>query len=52
MDGYHNALEKIKRDRKCIENAIIIGPTGPTGPTGPAGGEIGPTGPTGATAQG
>ena len=39
---WQNALEKIKRDRKCKPTCCM----GPTGPTGPAGG---PTGPTGAT---
>lgn len=48
---YQNALDKIKRDRKCKAslNFSYIGPTGPTGPTGPAGGDGGATGPTGPT---
>ena len=52
---YREALEKIKRDKKCKPDccSIIssIGPTGPTGPIGPTGpqGEIGPTGATGVT---
>ena len=37
-DIYREALEKIKRDKKCIPKfPIITGIIGPTGPTGPAG---------------
>ena len=48
---WQNALEKIKRDRKC-KPTCCMGPTGPTGPAGgPTGatGATGPTGPTGPT---